>query len=98
MPWHIKSIFMNMLFDQGALGLAGFVLLLLGVTGRVLKRTPFWTDAPYFLASLAAFVSVGLFDSLVDVPRLAVMFYLMCFLLLTVNPERFPAEKPPPGG
>ncbi len=92
MPWHIKSIFMNMLFDQGLLGLFSFSLLLLGGAGRVLKRNGYWPDAPYFLASLAAFVSVGLFDSLVDVPRLAVMFYLTCFLLLVVNPERFSAS------
>jgi hypothetical protein len=89
MPWHIKSVFMNLLFDQGIFGLGGFVLLLLGVGLRVLKRSDDWPEAPYFLASLAGFVTVGLFDSLLDVPRLATMFYLTCFLLLVVYPERF---------
>lgn len=86
LPWHIKNMFLNMVFDQGLLGLLAFGLLLLGASLRVLARAGEWPLAPFFLASMAGFVAVGLFDSLVDVPRLATLYYLMCFTMLVVRP------------
>lgn len=97
LPWHIKSVFLNMLFDQGALGLLAFVSLCLAVAVRLLVRRAYWTPAPYFLAALISFIVVGLFDSLVDVPRLAVLFYLCCFALLIFRPERLGKTAAPQG-
>ena len=86
LPWHIKSIFMNVLFDQGIVGLAIWSALLAGTLWRTsfgrARRHPL---APALAASLAGFVVVGFFDSLLDVPRLAWLFYLLLLLALTLR-------------
>ena len=86
LPWHIKSIFMNVLFDQGILGL----LLWSAMLASALWRTSLGTArrhplAPALAASLSGFAVVGLFDSLLDVPRLAWLFYLLLLLALTLR-------------
>jgi hypothetical protein len=91
LPWHIKSMFMHVLFDQGIVGLALWSLLVGGALVRLsvgkAKRHPL---APAFAASLVGFVVVGLFDSLLDVPRVAAMFYFITLaaLALTVKPRK----------
>ncbi len=86
MPWHIKNMFMHVLFDQGAVGLLLFSAMLLAALWRVsvgsAKDHPL---APGIGGGLVGFVLVGLFDSLVDVPRLAFVFYLVLLLGLTVR-------------
>ncbi|MFI5445921.1 hypothetical protein [Polaromonas sp. UC242_47] len=72
MHWHIKSLFMNVLFDQGLLGAALWGLLLAGALWRT---------------SLGGFAVVGLFDSLVDVPRVAWLFYLLVLVAWTLPRE-----------
>lgn len=95
MPWHIKSMFMHVLFDQGALGLALWGLLLAGAVWRVsLGSARQHVLAPALAASLTGFAVVGLFDSLLDVPRLAWLFYLLVLLALTVRaPARVVARS-----
>ncbi len=86
LPWHIKNIFMNVLFDQGVLGLGLFVLLLLAAFWRLtLGRARHAPLAPALAASLAGFIVVGLFDSLLDVPRVAQLFYLLLMISLAVQ-------------
>ncbi|MDP2369460.1 MAG: hypothetical protein Q8M25_14715, partial [Rhodoferax sp.] len=86
MPWHIKSMFMHVLFDQGIVGLTLWGLLLAGALWRVslgdARQHPL---APAVAASLIGFVVVGLFDSLLDVPRLAWLFYLLLLVALTLR-------------
>jgi O-antigen ligase len=73
----------NILFDQGLLGL-GVLLLLIVValwrTGRAARRND--ELAPYWLAALLGFGVVGMFDSLTDVPRLAFLFYWVILYLV----------------
>ncbi|APW38301.1 hypothetical protein RD110_14800 [Rhodoferax koreense] len=91
MPWHIKSLLMNVLFDQGLVGLALFGLL--GITALwrvVLGSAKDHALAPAIAGGLIGFVVVGLFDSLVDVPRLAFLFYLVLMLGLSVRPGKAP--------
>jgi hypothetical protein len=64
MPWHIKSRYMNVLFDQGLLGTALWGMLLVGAPWRT---------------SLGGFAVIGLFDSLVDVPRAPGFFTCWCW-------------------
>ncbi|OOG51175.1 hypothetical protein [Polaromonas sp. C04] len=85
MPWHIKSLYMDVLFDQGLVGLALWSLLLAGALWRTslggARRQPL---APALAASLSGFAVVGLFDSLVDVPRVAWLFYLLVLVAWTL--------------
>lgn len=89
LPWHIKSLFMNVLFDQGVLGLTLWCLLLATALWRTslgaARRHPL---APALAASLTGFLIVGLFDSLLDVPRLGWLFYLLLLLALTLADPR----------
>lgn len=88
LPWHIKNLWLNFLFDQGIFGLVSFSLAyawsLWRLTGGAARSHPV---APYLFASLTAFGVVGLFDSLVDVPRVAFLFYVLLFLGLFLTPR-----------
>ena len=83
-PWHIENLALNVLFDQGIMGLAIFAVLVSLALWRVAfgaaRRHPV---APFLAASLVGFIFVGVFASVFDFPRLAFLFYL---LLLTSSP------------
>jgi hypothetical protein len=95
MPWHIKSMPMNVLFDQGMVGLAIWGALLVGALWRVslgsARQNPM---APALAAGLISFMVVGLFDSLLDVPRLAWLFYLLMLIALTLPPRLSGSPRP----
>ena len=89
MPWHIKSVLMNVLFDQGLLGIALWLVLGAAAMWRLsLGSARGHALAPPLAGALAGFLVVGLFDSLLDVPRVAFVFYLLLLLGLTVRPPR----------
>ena len=85
MPWHIKSMGMNVLFDQGIVGVTLWGLLLAGALWRTsfgkARQSPL---APALAASLVGFFVVGLFDSLLDLPRLAWLYYMLVLVALTL--------------
>jgi hypothetical protein len=83
LPWHIKDMALDVLFDQGVIGLLAFTALLMGalwrLTGGSVREHPL---APYLAAALLGFTVVGVFDSLLDAPRVAFLFYLLCLVAL----------------
>ncbi|MDP2171372.1 MAG: hypothetical protein Q8J96_13210 [Rhodocyclaceae bacterium] len=83
MPWHMKNMFLHVLFEHGALGLAAFMALVavaaLRTFGGVRSHHP---GAPALAAGIAGFLVVGLFDSLLDAPRVAFLFFLMLLLAI----------------
>ncbi|WP_206076901.1 hypothetical protein, partial [Massilia horti] len=84
MPWHVKNFAVNMFFEQGWLGCAAIALLLLYVAADLTLRALHGEGvAAVYLASVAGMMVVGLFDSLVDVPRLTLLLLLvvMCAAL-----------------
>lgn len=86
MPWHAKNILVNVLFDQGYVGLALFLLLTAGALWRLnLGKARQHELAPYLSAAIIGFLVVGMFDSLIDVPRLALMFYILILAGLMPN-------------
>lgn len=94
LPWHIKNVFMNVLFDQGIVGVTLWSLMLAGGLWRTcLGAARLHPLAPAMAASLISFTVVGLFDSLLDVPRLAWLFYFLLLVSLTL---RLPARLPKP--
>lgn len=92
MPWHTKSLPVNLLVDQGIVGVGIFVLLTVLALGKMLACRHVNTGiAPYVVAGLIGFLIVGLFDSLLDVARLSFAYYfliLTCFLLSLPVAER----------
>ncbi|MBK1682269.1 hypothetical protein [Rhodoferax fermentans] len=91
LPWHIKNLGMNLIFDQGWLGLLLFSALTAVVLWRVsvgaAKDHPL---APAIAGAVLSFGVVGLFDSLLDVPRVAFLFYL--FLLIALSRPEVPRK------
>ena len=86
LPWHAKNLMVNLLFDQGAVGLGLFLLL----SAAAFWRTSFGRAhehplAPYLAASLLGFWIVGIFDSLIDAPRIAFLYYVLCLHALVLN-------------
>ncbi|MDH0865688.1 hypothetical protein [Mitsuaria sp. GD03876] len=92
MPFHMKSLPAHVLFEQGLFGLALWTSLLVTVLWRCTfgagRRHPL---APAVVGGLAAFVVVGLFDSLIDAPRIAFLFYALMALGLGL---RTPSRRP----
>jgi hypothetical protein len=78
--WHVKNFAVNTYFEQGWIGVAAMVLLLLFLGGDLAIRGLHGeTMAALGLAALAGFLMVGMFDSLFDVPRLTLAFFLVAF-------------------
>lgn len=92
MPFHMKSLPAHVLFEQGLFGLALWSGLLVTVLVRLTfgagRRHPL---APAVVGGLVAFGVVGLFDSLIDAPRIAFLFYAMLALGLGL---RAPSRRP----
>lgn len=93
LPWHIKNVWVHTLFEQGWIGL----LLLTGLAGFTLLRLSraAWRGqrlAWACLASLLGLLTVGMFDSLLDTPRLTTL--LAAFILLGVGYEWDSATRP----
>ncbi|MFV0665077.1 MAG: hypothetical protein ACK5NS_15555 [Denitromonas sp.] len=95
LPWHAKSLFLHVWVEQGVLGMVMLGVMLLAATGRVgLGRARAHPFAAPVLAGMAGFVVVGVFDSLLDMPRMTLMLLLTAWLALCLNPA---ALKEPPG-
>jgi len=90
LPWHIKSLPLHVLFDQGLLGLIVHTLLAVGALWRVTVGSARGHPmAPPLAAALVGFLAIGLFDSVVDAPRIAFVYYLLLVLALTLpHPPR----------
>jgi hypothetical protein len=81
LPWHIKNVWMHVWFEQGALGVLAFTGLVLLAVVRLAREA--WRGhrlAWAWLASLAGLLTVGLFDSLLDAPRLATLLIALILL------------------
>ncbi|MDN3919642.1 hypothetical protein [Roseateles violae] len=78
LPWHAKSLGLHVLLEQGLIGVALLTLLVLLALWRLsFGRGREHVLAPALVASLLGFLAVGLFDSLIDAPRIGFMFYAL---------------------
>lgn len=94
LPWHFKNLWLQIYFEQGALGLLLFSSLLL-YAGIVLFQRHRAQDAPMaaLAAALTGFLTVGVVDSLFDVPRMALLFYLLLALIMLRNAPRIKIRR-----
>jgi hypothetical protein len=90
LAWHAKNLFLHLWFEYGALGLVAMIWL----TAASLMRTARDASAPRAAAVIAGVVALlllGMFDSLVDSPR------VMLALLLTLAAGWAGSENDRPG-
>lgn len=96
LPWHVKNLGLNLYFEMGWPGLLAYAALLFSAGASLLQRA--WAErgigiAGAWLASLLAFQVVGLFDSLVDVPRIALLSTLL-LCAAALQPARLTGSPP----
>ncbi|HEY1042874.1 MAG TPA: hypothetical protein VGE60_03340 [Telluria sp.] len=95
LPWHAKNVMVHTVFEMGWAGLAAAVLVLAaaaGVLGRRALRGEL--AALVYLAALTGFLMVGMFDSLFDVPRLTLAFFLVLAVACATPRQPRPAAPP----
>lgn len=92
LPWHIWSLPIQILFDQGWLGVIAF--LLFAPLGLWRACQAVWhrnAAAGIFLAAGLGFLVIGTLDSLVDSPRLLLLFLLVIWMCW--NSARLPPSQ-----
>lgn len=97
LAWHAKSLLVGSYVELGALGAAAFLALLLsGAAGALQRVREGWPDGAALLAALGAFTTIGLIDTLIDVPRFLLLFMLLCLVpALGSQPGPRPGAQPP---
>lgn len=78
LSWQAKNLFVELLIEQGLLGLIAFTALALAgvtrLTRDALRGVP---DAAPLACSLGGFLATGLIDGLIDSPRILLLFLLL---------------------
>jgi hypothetical protein len=91
LPWHMKSLPLHLLFEQGLVGLAlGTALLVAALWRCTLGHGRRHALAPAVAGALLGFVIVGLFDSLIDAPRIGFLFFAVLALGLGLRAPALP--------
>lgn len=94
LAWHAKNVYLHLFFEQGVLGLIAFLALGAAALFRLLRRHNKGDRTSVFaLAGLASFLVVGLFGTVLDMPRVATLIYLVMFMAQIPSGPRIPAEN-----
>jgi len=79
--WHAKNLWVHLLFEHGWLGALLFSAIMVLALVRLARPVIHGALEPtVWLAALAALATVGMVDSLVDAPRLALLVYGVLFV------------------
>ncbi len=88
LPWHIDSLYLEILVERGVVGLM-LLVALAGLAAWRLWHAPALAAGPFLAASLACSALVGAVSSVMDIPRVATLFWLVLWLALcTARPAR----------
>lgn len=89
LPWHIDNLWLELLIEQGIVGLTVVGLLVTVTLARLFaaRNTPF-DIAPFLAASTFGLLFVGCVSSVVDVPRVAFVWFLLLFTALALTARR----------
>lgn len=91
LPWHIDNLYLELLIERGIVGLLAFVGLVGAVLWRLLRQPHRRDDAaPFVVASLCGVLCVGVVSSVLDVPRVAFLMWLI--VLFAVQPNACPGR------
>jgi hypothetical protein len=96
LAWHIKNVWVSLLFEQGWFGLIAFNLLMLAALLHLAR--PAWSGDPVPAAALTAivgFLAVGFFASPFDAPRLTALFFAVLAVGLHATPAAAGEERRP---
>jgi O-antigen ligase len=88
-PWHIDNLYLELLIEWGLLG--GIVVGALtawGLASAVWAREPTSLLRPYLAVGLFGALIVGLVSSVLDVPRVTLVFFLLPMMLIECENPR----------
>lgn len=98
-PWHVHSLPVAVLFDQGWFGAAAWGALILAAAGAALARgRRGLAPVPAALGALAALLASGLLNTLVDTPRFLLLALLLPWLAAAAPVDSPRGEGPPAPG
>ena len=87
--WHIYNLYVALLFEQGWFGLLAFGALVAAALRAAWVAARLGSaEAAGLGAGLVGFLVVGLFDSPLDAPRVATLFFLSMFVALSQESAR----------
>jgi O-antigen ligase len=93
--WRMLSQYLMLWFETGVLGLAAFAALTgLALAGGLRGLSGGWVSGAAVAGAVAGFMISGLFDNVLEAPRVAALFFLVCWCGL-IHWEARPIE---PGG
>lgn len=82
-PWHIDNLYLEVLIERGWLGgLALGTLIALALARTVWAPTSASPMSAYLASGLLGALVVGMVSSFLDVPRVALIFYLLPMMLI----------------
>jgi hypothetical protein len=84
LAWHAKNVYLHVLVEHGCVGLAMFLVTTGLAILRVSRRA--WAgdlDALAWCCSLLGVLALGIFDSIINAPRIAIMYFLLVGLAVT---------------
>lgn len=88
-PWHMDNLFLEVLLERGGLGLLLLMVLVnVALWHAVCGRTRLEVLSPFLAASLCAVLLVGLVSSVMDVPRVSFLFYLLALACIPLRVRR----------
>jgi hypothetical protein len=88
-PWHIDNLYLELLIEQGAAGLAAVALLLANaLTTLRSARQHASPAAPYLASCLVSALLVGTVSSLMDTPRVAFLLFFLALLSIQLGTTR----------
>ena len=98
LPWHVKNLWVHLVVEQGVLGVLSVGGLLILSFGKLARRTLSGDlFAAAVLSGLVGLLVVGIVDSIIDVPRHALLLYFLAgisfFLGETPVRHRRPAQR-----
>ncbi|MEF8753998.1 MAG: hypothetical protein V5B60_08680 [Accumulibacter sp.] len=94
LPWHVDSLYLEMLIDQGVIGLSLLLALMALAMVNLWRLCQRGHElAPYLLAALMAGMATGVFVSVLDMPRVAFLLYLLLCCALFID-DGSPAQVP----
>jgi uncharacterized membrane protein YhaH (DUF805 family) len=97
-PWHIDNLYLELLIERGVLALLAFVLCMGCTLRRLFDASGSGSPiAPFLMASLCGCWCVGLVSSVMDVPRVAFLMFLLMLCAVEVTRLRRSVGSHPGG-
>lgn len=89
LPWHAENLWLHYYVEQGLFGVFAFSALYLVALWRLARGVAAdcaW--APPLAGALLAFAFVGMFNAMVNAPRITLLLFMLLLLALGLRPKR----------